>query len=147
LFLFVRDIADGDLVGWIDARLRGADEPHDSHHAARLQSALIAPLRNVYGVSDKVLAMALSCVLMAAPRGCEHWRETGGNMIAIDTLVHNFLHRTGILARFGADHFYGAACYRPGGCLAGKRTVTAARQPLCQIGRRHPTQQPHRVAF
>ena len=37
-------------------------------------------------------------------------------MIAIDTLVHNFLHRTGILHRFGADHAYGAACYRPGGC-------------------------------
>jgi hypothetical protein len=37
-------------------------------------------------------------------------------MIAIDTLVHNFLHRTGILARFGADHLYGAGCYRPGGC-------------------------------
>jgi hypothetical protein len=37
-------------------------------------------------------------------------------MIAIDTLVHNFLHRTGILARFNANHVYGAACYRPGGC-------------------------------
>ncbi len=37
-------------------------------------------------------------------------------MIAIDTLVHNFLHRTGILARFNANHLYGAACYRPGGC-------------------------------
>jgi hypothetical protein len=28
----------------------------------------------------------------------------------------NFLHRTGILARFNANHLYGAACYRPGGC-------------------------------
>jgi hypothetical protein len=37
-------------------------------------------------------------------------------MIAIDTLVHNFLHRTGILKRFGAEHAYGAACYRPGSC-------------------------------
>ena len=37
-------------------------------------------------------------------------------MIAVDTLVHNFLHRTGILHRFQADHAYGAACYRPGGC-------------------------------
>jgi hypothetical protein len=36
-------------------------------------------------------------------------------MIAIDTLVHNFLHRTGILHRFGADHAYGSACYRRGG--------------------------------
>ena len=38
------------------------------------------------------------------------------NQTAVDTLVHNFLHRTGILARFRATHPYGAACYRPGGC-------------------------------
>jgi hypothetical protein len=37
-------------------------------------------------------------------------------MIAIDTLVHNFLVRTGILSRFDADHSYGAACYQAGGC-------------------------------
>ena len=37
-------------------------------------------------------------------------------MIAVDTLVHNFLHRTGILHRFRAEHAYGVACYRPGGC-------------------------------
>jgi hypothetical protein len=37
-------------------------------------------------------------------------------MIAIDTLVHNFLVRTGILRRFEADHAYGPACYQVGGC-------------------------------
>ena len=37
-------------------------------------------------------------------------------MVAVDTLVHNFLHRTGILRRFVAEHAYGAVCYRPGGC-------------------------------
>ncbi len=116
LYLFIRDIADSDLVGWIDRRLQEADWPHDANRPARLQAALIEPLRNVYGVSDKVLTMTLSCVLLAAPRGYETWRQVGATMIAIDTLVHNFLHRTGILARFGADHQYGAACYRPGGC-------------------------------
>jgi hypothetical protein len=34
------------------------------------------------------------------------WIEVGGSMIAIDTLVHNFLHRTGILHRFNANHLY-----------------------------------------
>ena len=48
-------------------------------------------------MSDKVLTMTLSCILLAAPRGYETWREVGATMIAIDTLVHNFLHRTGIL--------------------------------------------------
>jgi hypothetical protein len=60
--------------------------------------------------------MTLSCILLAAPRGRATWVETGASMIAIDTLVHNFMVRTGILARFGAEHAYGAACYRPGGC-------------------------------
>ena len=116
LYLFFRDIADGDLVGWIDQQLREGAWPHDADRLARLRACLIEPLRQVYGVSDKVLTMTLSCILLAAPRGYETWVEVGASMIAIDTLVHNFLHRTGILHRFGAGHAYGAACYRPNGC-------------------------------
>jgi hypothetical protein len=116
LNLFIRDVADGDLVGWIDRQLREADWPHDADRPARLRAALIEPLRQVYGLADKVLTMTLSCILLTAPRSYEIWRQVGATMIAIDTLVHNFLHRTGILARFGADHLYGARCYRPGGC-------------------------------
>jgi hypothetical protein len=37
-------------------------------------------------------------------------------MVAVDTLVHNWLHRTGVLRRLGADHVYGPACYRLGRC-------------------------------
>jgi len=37
-------------------------------------------------------------------------------MPGCDTLVHNFLHRTGLLHRFDANHVYGLACYRAGGC-------------------------------
>ena len=83
---------------------------------ARLREALVGPLREVYGVSDKVLTMTLSCILLAAPKRLHLWHEVGASMIAIDTLVHNFLVRTGILARFAADHSYGAACYQAGGC-------------------------------
>ena len=64
----------------------------------------------------KVLAMALSSLLLGAPKKMVLWIEVGGTMIAIDTLVHNFLHRTGILARFKAEHSYGLSCYRPGSC-------------------------------
>jgi hypothetical protein len=116
LYLFIRDIADGDLVGWIDQRLQAANIPAGPDRLARLRDALIAPLREIYGVSDKVLTMALSCILLGAPRKLRLWHEVGASMIAIDTLVHNFLHRTGILHRFSADHAYGSTCYRPGGC-------------------------------
>jgi hypothetical protein len=116
LFLFVRDIADGDLVGWIDRQFHAADDAASPHRLARLREALIGPLREVYGASDKVLTMSLSCILLAAPKRQRLWHEVGASMIAIDTLVHNFLVRTGILARFEADHSYGAACYQAGGC-------------------------------
>jgi hypothetical protein len=60
--------------------------------------------------------MALSAVLMAAPKSMRLWAEVGASMIAIDTLVHNFLVRTGVLRRFEAEHLYGPRCYRGGGC-------------------------------
>ena len=116
LYLFIRDIADGDLVGWIDRQLQAANDPPGPDRLARLRGSLIEPLREVYGLSDKVFTMALSCILRGAPKRMSLWIEVGGSMIAIDTLVHNFLHRTGILQRFEANHQYGLACYRPGGC-------------------------------
>jgi hypothetical protein len=116
LFLFIRDLADGDLIGWIDGQLQAANGPPGPHRLPRMAAALIEPMREIYGVSDKVLTMALSALLLGAPNKMVLWTEVGGSMIAIDTLVHNFLHRTGILHRFNANHLYGSACYRPGGC-------------------------------
>jgi hypothetical protein len=116
LFLFIRDVAEADLVGWIDRQLRESNQTDGVERLARLRAALIEPLRQIYGVSDKVLAMALSSILIGAPRKMQRWIEVGGSMISIDTLVHNFMHRTGILRRFDAEHPYGSACYRPGNC-------------------------------
>jgi hypothetical protein len=115
LFLFIRDIADGDLVAWIDQQLSVASsEPSD--RPGNLREAIIGPLRNVYGVSDKVLAMALSYLLFAGGKRKPLWAETAATLIAVDTLVHNFLYRTGILRRLSADHPYGDRCYGPSGC-------------------------------
>jgi hypothetical protein len=116
VFLFIRDVANGDLVGWIDRQLEEANDLPGPNRLARMRASLIEPWREVYGVSDKILTMALSCILLGAPKRMAHWIEVGGSMITIDTLVHNFLHRSGILHRFKANHLYGSACYRPGGC-------------------------------
>jgi hypothetical protein len=89
---------------------------------ARLE-ALISPLRGVFGVADKVLTMALSSLLIGARGQQPLWFETGKAMVAIDTLVHNFLHRTGILERCGIPHRYGPACYAEGGCAKILRSV------------------------
>jgi hypothetical protein len=115
LFLFMRDIADDDFVGWIDRQFGGVD-PETPDRLAALRDAVIGPLRHVYGVADKVLAMTLSDLLVSVGKRRPLWLEVGATFVAVDTLVHNFLHRTGILRRLHADHLYGPGCYGPGGC-------------------------------
>jgi hypothetical protein len=146
LYQFVRDVGDGDLVGWIDHRLQAADEAPGPDRLARMRAALVDPLREVYGISDKVLTMALSQLLLGAPRSRHRWREVGGAMIAVDTLVHNFLHRTGILHRFGAEHSYGPACYRPRGCAEIIETA-AGEIDASQFDRRFPRMFPRFVQY
>lgn len=117
LFLFVRDIADGDIVGWMDRQIVGVSSPAGNpRYVLDAQEALIGPLRHVFGVSDKLLTMTLASLLIGAQRSRPEWLPIGASMIAIDTLVHNFLHRTGILRGLNADHPYGARCYGEGGC-------------------------------
>jgi hypothetical protein len=93
LFLFIRDIAHGDLVAWIDTQLVDADDRTDPDRITRMAENLVGPLRQVYGVADKVVMMTLSSLLLASSKPL--WAEVGASMIAVDTLVHNFLHRTG----------------------------------------------------
>jgi hypothetical protein len=83
LYLFIRDIADGDLIGWIDQRLQAANSANGLDRLARMRDAIIAPLREIHGVSDKVLTMALSSILLGAPNKLRLWREVGASMIAI----------------------------------------------------------------
>ena len=122
LFSFIRDLADGDLVAWIDRQLAESDDPTNPDRITVLIENLVGPLRQIYGVADKVLMMTLASLLLAS--GKPNWSEVGASMIAVDTLVHNFLHRTGILHRLSANHLYGAACYRPNGCADIIRTVS-----------------------
>lgn len=116
LFFFIRDVTDGNLVDWIDRSLAQASLGTAKNRAYRMRHALIDPLRNIHGVSDKVLNMTLADVLLAAPEGKPLWRETGGGMIAIDTLVHHWLIRSGITQKLGHEHAYGTACYSADGC-------------------------------
>lgn len=116
LFLFIRDVADSDLVTWIDGPLVDESSRPQNKRVASMREALIGPLRNVYGVADKVLNLAFASILLAADERRPHWRELGGTMIAIDTLVHNFFQRTGVLRALSADHPYGEGCYGSNGC-------------------------------
>lgn len=116
LYLFIRDRADGDLVRFIDGVLSDADRPGHPDRLQYMRTALVNEFRLVSGVSSKVINMTLATLLLGADRARSKWIETGASMIAVDTLVHNFLHRTGILHRQDAAHGYGSACYGPNGC-------------------------------
>ena len=57
----------GNWVRWIPNLLIGSPA---------LREAIIGPLRNVYGVADKVLAMALSSLLLGAGKRRPLWRRS-----------------------------------------------------------------------
>jgi hypothetical protein len=157
LFLFIRDVAGGDLIGWIDSRL-GRHEisrsdctnlrsvAEDGALMAR-REALLEPLSHVYGVSRKVLNMCFSHLLIGAGHLKPEWMDVGPTMVAVDTLVHNFLHRTGILGRLGIEHSYGSACYN-NGCADLIRRVAAeidARQYNAALPRYFPRLVQHAI--
>ena len=117
LKLFLRDICGGDFVGWIDDRLAAADLGIGADgRAALMRAALIEPLTHIVGTGSKVWSMILAELLLAGDPDRERWVTTGASFVAVDGLVHAYLHRTGVLARFDAAHGYGPACYAPGGC-------------------------------
>lgn len=118
LFLLIREVCDGDLVGWIDQRLASVPLEPAHDYPERLGATLIDPMRQVHGLSDKLLAMTLSMLLMGASRDRLLWFLAGSHMVAIDTLIHNLLHRSGALREAGAEHAYGAICHGPRGCAA-----------------------------
>jgi hypothetical protein len=116
LYLFIRDIAQNDIVAWMDRQLSAAAVGQPNIASDKLGLALIEPMRQIHGISDKILNLVLSTLLLGAGYGKRFWVEAGAAMIAIDTLGHNLLVRMGILLRANADHPYGPQCYAPGGC-------------------------------
>ena len=117
LRLFIRDVADNDLIGWIDRRLALADsEQGRVGRTALMRRSLLKPLTQVPGTGPKIWSMVLAELLLGADPGRPRWVEAGASFVAIDTLIHNFLTRSGALRNLQADHEYGAGCYHPGGC-------------------------------
>lgn len=117
LALFIRDVCGGDLVGWLDARLAEADPGLGApNRAAVLGIAVSAPLTGIHSTGPKLWPMMLGELLLVGDPDRERWVTAGAGQIAVDSLVHNFLHRTGTLRRCGAEHVYGPACYACDGC-------------------------------
>ena len=118
LYYFLRDHCQGDLVGFIDAIFAGIDAVGLFDPIQAKRDRLMAEFSNIYGVSTKLIAMMLGSLLMAGGPERPDWLKVGRSWVTIDSLVHNFLHRTGALAAFDQVHGYGTACHGPRGCAA-----------------------------
>ena len=103
-----------------------------------MRDALTEPMRSIHGISHKVIVMALSALLIGAGGRRRQWMTVGASFVVVDTLVHNFLHRTGILQRFAAEHPYGLGCYRPGNC-ADILQIAASRIDVTRYNPRFPS--------
>jgi hypothetical protein len=115
LYLFVRDECQGDLVWYIDELFRLGTEREASIDEIREQ--LLKAFGRIHAVSTKLVSMVLSDLLLAVGPRRRKWVELGATMVAIDSLVHNFLHRTGILQAYDAMHPYGQKGFRASGCM------------------------------
>ena len=147
LALFIRDVCNGDFVGWLDARLTGVDPGRGAaNHAAALGMAVSEPLAGVQGTGAKLWSMVLAELLLVGDSSRERWVAAGAGMIAVDSLIHAFLHRTGTLRRCGAEHAYGPGCYAPNGCANILRRF-AERIDARQFNPAFPTVFPRFVQF
>ena len=144
LYYFLRDRCDGDLVGFIDRLFAEIDQAGVEDPAAAKAAALIDELSQVFAVSNKLIAMAFSLLLIGADPARQDWVAVGQQLIAIDSLVHNFLHRTGILSVFAADHPYGDRCYGKAGCAFVIHTLAAR---ISRSGRRWRSSSPYQLQF
>lgn len=123
LWLFIRDVALGDLVGWIDYQLRPSlmDQIGQSGY---LTGPVVGPMSHIYGIASKTLNLAMATLLLAGDAERSDWIKAGADMIAVDSLVHNWFCRTGILRRLGMEHAFGEPCYREHNCASLIRAVS-----------------------
>jgi hypothetical protein len=114
LYFFLRDVAERDFYTYVREHF-GTGEVSAGAITDRLQS-FIKKVTTIANVGPKLAHMALSCLFLATYPGWDY-RRVRLHMIAVDSLVHNFLHRTGILDSYQLGHAYGPRCHTPKGCL------------------------------
>ena len=114
LYFFLRDVCKGDFYTFAREHL-GQDQLATEAVNERLH-AFIGKITAIANVGPKLAHMALSGLFLTRPPGWDY-RRVGLHMIAVDSLVHNFLHRTGILDSYHLDHAYGPRCHGQTGCL------------------------------
>jgi hypothetical protein len=113
LYFFLRDMAGRDFYAYVSQHF-GTSQLVAGTINEVLQT-FIRKITAIANVGPKLAHMALSGLFLTRYLGWDYHR-VGLYMIAVDSLVHNFLHRTGILDKYQLDHAYGPRCHTENGC-------------------------------
>ena len=105
LYFFLRDVCVRDFYAFVRDHF-GEGQPSAEAVNERLHD-FIGKITTIANVGPKLAHMALSGLFLTRYPGWDY-RQVGLHMIAVDSLVHTFLHRTGILANYEVDHLVGA---------------------------------------
>jgi hypothetical protein len=109
-FFYIRDVCQGDMINHFDKIIGKHFKGSIGDSEALLaRSELVSDFTRVFGIGEKLANMTLSFLMCANPDN-PTWIRVGQAMVAVDSLVHNFLHRTGILRFYELEHNYGPAC-------------------------------------
>lgn len=114
LYFFLRDVAGRDFYAYVREHF-GPGELSGGAINERLHD-FIGKVTTIANVGPKLAHMALSGLFLPRYPGWDY-RRVGLHMIAVDSLVHNFLHRTGILDSYQLNHAYGPRCHGQTGCM------------------------------
>ena len=114
LYFFLRDVCRGDFYTFVTEHF--GEGQLSAGAINELLQSFIGKITTIANVGPKLAHMALAWLFLTRYPGWDY-RQVGLHMIAVDSLVHTFLHRTGILANYRADHAYGPRCHADTGCL------------------------------
>jgi hypothetical protein len=136
LFLFMRDVADDDFVGWIDGQLAAANSPSPDRLAA-LREAIIGPLSNGRCGSKSVQLSwrstpwsIISCTELGSCSDCAPTILTDAGVISREDVLEFLVYLRPILMRGSSirpsrRRFHGSCRARSGG-IARRTALTSA---------------------
>jgi hypothetical protein len=130
VYLFLRDRCRNDFPGFVKSFF-GSPKQLARLSEEDLRDKLklfVKEMTRLHMVGPKLVNMAVADVFCVTAKDWNYLRVFH-RMVAVDTLIHEFLHRSGTLKAFGKEHNYGAACHKEHGCLGVIEEV--ARQIDC----------------
>ena len=128
LYFFLRDVAGGDFYAYVREHF-GQEELSDKA-INELLHGFVGKVTAIANVGPKLAHMALSALFLTRYPGWDYC-HVGLHMIAVDSLVHNFLHRTGILDNYQLQHAYGPRCHSQTGCTECVEVLASSCDLFC----------------